>query len=93
MREVTTAHPPPSKGGKHVKFFYTTQVTSAPPTIVMFVNKPEWVHFSYQRYLENRLREQYPFEGSPLRLVFRARSEDRFADGKESKSKGKEKYG
>jgi GTPase len=79
MRDVTTQHPPPSKAGKRVKFFYTTQVSVAPPTIVMFVNKPEWVHFSYERYLENRLREQYPFEGTPVRLIFRARSEDRFA--------------
>ena len=78
MRDVITVHPPPSHNGLRVKFFYTTQVTTAPPTFVMFVNKPEWVHFSYQRYLENRLREEYPFEGSPMRLVFRARSEDRF---------------
>ncbi len=82
MRDVTTQHPPPSKSGLRVKFFYTTQVSIAPPTMVMFVNKPEWVHFSYQRYLENRLREEYPFEGSPLRLVFRARSEDRFGEVK-----------
>jgi len=80
MRDAITQHPPPSKGGKRVKFFYTTQVTVAPPTFVMFVNKPEWVHFSYQRFLENRLREAYPFEGSPMRLIFRARSEDRFGD-------------
>ncbi|MBK6710478.1 MAG: ribosome biogenesis GTPase Der [Chloroflexi bacterium] len=79
MREVTIQHPPPSSGGKRVKFFYTTQVSVAPPTIVMFVNKPEWVHFSYERYLENRLRELYPFEGTPVRLIYRARSEDRFA--------------
>ncbi|PID85679.1 MAG: ribosome biogenesis GTPase Der [Chloroflexi bacterium] len=78
MRDAITQHPPPSKGGKRVKFFYTTQVSVAPPTIVMFCNKPEWVHFSYQRFLENRLRDAYPFTGSPLRLVFRARSEDRF---------------
>lgn len=79
MREVTIQHPPPSSGGRRVKFFYTTQVSVAPPTIVMFVNKPEWVHFSYERYLENRLRELYPFEGTPVRLIYRARSEDRFA--------------
>jgi len=78
MREVTTQHPPPSNAGRRVKFFYATQVTVAPPTIVMFVNKPEWVHFSYERYLENRLRELYPFEGTPVRLIYRARSEDRF---------------
>ena len=78
MREVTAAHPPPSKGGKRVKFFYATQATVAPPTFVFFVNHPEWVNFSYTRYLENRLREQWPFSGVPVRLVFRARSEDRF---------------
>jgi len=78
MRDVTIQHPPPSNAGRRVKFFYTTQVTVAPPTIVMFVNKPEWVHFSYERYLENRLRELYPFEGTPVRLIYRARSEDRF---------------
>ena len=61
-----------------MKFFYATQASVAPPTIVFFVNKPEWVHFSYKRYLENQLREAFAFAGTPLRLVFRARSEDRF---------------
>lgn len=78
MREAVTRHPPPSKGGKRVKFFYATQPSVAPPVFVFFVNKPEWVNFSYQRYLENRLREEFPFPGSPIRLIFRARSEDRF---------------
>jgi GTP-binding protein len=78
MRDAVTRHPPPSKGGKRVKFFYATQPSAAPPVFVFFVNKPEWVNFSYKRYLENRLREQFPFPGSPIRLVFRARSEDRF---------------
>lgn len=78
MRDATVQHPPPSKGGKRVKFFYATQASVAPPTFVFFVNKPEWVNFTYQRYLENRLREAYPFPGTPIRLIFRARSEDRF---------------
>ncbi len=78
MREATTRHPPPSKSGKRVKFFYVTQASTAPPVFVFFVNKPEWVNFSYQRYLENRLREEFPFPGSPMHLIFRARSEDRF---------------
>jgi GTPase len=78
MRDAITRHPPPSKGGKRVKFFYATQASMAPPTIVFFVNKPEWVNFGYHRYLENRLREVYPFTGTPVKLVFRARSEDRF---------------
>ncbi len=80
MREATTKHPPPSKGGKRVKFFYATQPGVAPPTFVFFVNKPDWVNFSYKRFLENRLREQFAFPGTPVRLVFRARSEDRFGE-------------
>ncbi len=78
VREATTSHVPPSKGGKRVKFFYTTQPSVAPPTFIFFVNKPEWVHFSYQRYLENQLRDTFGFAGTPIRLIFRARSEDRF---------------
>jgi GTP-binding protein len=78
MREAVTRHPPPSKAGTRVKFFYATQASAAPPVFVFFVNKPEWINFSYQRYLENRLREEFPFPGSPIRLIFRARSEDRF---------------
>ena len=78
MREATAAHPPPSKGGKRVKFFYATQAAVAPPTFIFFVNKPDWVNFSYKRYLENRLREEWAFTGVPIRLIFRARSEDRF---------------
>ena len=78
MREAITTHPPPQKGGKRVKFFYMTQPSVAPPTFVMFVNKPDWVNFGYRRFLENRLREKWPFIGTPIRLVFRARSEERF---------------
>jgi GTP-binding protein len=78
MRRVTTEHTPPSKGGVRVKFFYATQPGVAPPTFIFFVNKPQWVHFGYQRYLENRLRAEFPLQGTPIRLIFRARSEDRF---------------
>lgn len=80
MRDAISRHPPPQKGGIRVKFAYVTQATVDPPTFVFFVNKPDWVHFTYQRYLENRIREEFPFLGTPIRLVFRARSEDRFSD-------------
>lgn len=80
MRDATTAHPPPQKGGARLKFFYATQAETVPPTFIFFVNKPEWVHFGYQRYLENNIRQLYPFPGTPIRLFFRARSEDRFSD-------------
>jgi GTP-binding protein len=78
LRNVTTQHPPPSKSGVRVKFFYLTQPGVAPPTFVFFVNKPQWLHFGYQRYLENQLREAFSLTGTPIRLIFRARSEDRF---------------
>jgi GTP-binding protein len=78
MRDAITLHPPPGKGCKRAKFFYVTQASVAPPTFVFFVNNPEWLNFGYKRFLENRLREQWPFTGVPIRLFFRARSEDRF---------------
>jgi len=78
MRDATMQHPPPSKAGRRVKFFYATQPSVAPPTFVFFVNKPDWINFTYQRFIENRLREQWPFIGTPIRIFYRPRSEDRF---------------
>lgn len=75
MRETLEGHPPPHRAGLQLKFYYMTQVGVAPPTFVFFVNRPEWVHFGYQRYLENRLRETFPFTGTPVKLVFRGRGE------------------
>ncbi|MDJ0753811.1 MAG: ribosome biogenesis GTPase Der [Ardenticatenaceae bacterium] len=76
LREATTKHPPPMKGRRRLKFYYGTQVGVAPPTFVFFCNYPEMIHFSYQRYLENQLREMYPFPGTHIRLVFRGRTEE-----------------
>lgn len=73
LQEAVTRHAPPSKRGKRLRFYYATQAQVDPPTFVLFVNDPQLVHFTYERYLENRLREHYPFEGTPLRLIFRAR--------------------
>ena len=77
MRDAIARHAPPGKASR-LKFFYVTQAGVAPPTFVFFVNYPELVHFTYRRYLENKLREVYEFTGTPIRLVFKARSEDRF---------------
>ena len=76
MKEATTAHPPPSKPGKWVKFLYATQVAVNPPTFVFFVNDAEGIHFSYKRYIENKLREAFSFEGTPIQLIFRTRHGD-----------------
>ncbi len=77
LRDLVARHPPPTKAGTQLKFYYGTQVAVAPPTIVFFVNRPEMVHFGYERYIENRLREQYPFTGTPVRLFFRGRTDVR----------------
>lgn len=77
MRDALLAHPPPLKAGRQLKFYYATQVAVAPPTFVFFVNRPEWIHFGYERFLENRLREAFPFPGTPVRLIFRGRSDEK----------------
>ena len=66
----------PDFNGGRLKIGYATQVASAPPTIALFVNEPEFMHFSYQRYLENRLRETFNFEGTPINIVLRRKSKD-----------------
>jgi GTP-binding protein len=73
VQESIARHHPPSKAGKRLTFYYATQPTVDPPTLVFFVNDKRLVHFSYQRYLENRIRERWGFEGTPLRLRFQGR--------------------
>ncbi|MGV3488070.1 MAG: ribosome biogenesis GTPase Der [Tuberibacillus sp.] len=67
--------PPPSDHGRRLKIFYATQVGVKPPTFVYFCNDPELVHFSYERYLENKLREAFGFIGTPIKLIARKRNE------------------
>jgi GTP-binding protein len=76
MRDIVAHHQPPTKAGTQLKFYYATQVAVAPPTFVFFVNRPDMVHFGYQRYMENRIREHFPFAGTPIRLIFRGRGDD-----------------
>jgi GTP-binding protein len=71
INRVVTAHPPPSVKGKQLKVSYVTQPGINPPTFVFFVNDPRLLHFSYQRYLENSLRQAFGFKGTPLKLIFR----------------------
>jgi GTP-binding protein len=74
LTQATRDHPPPLHRGKQIKFYYVTQGGIKPPTFIFFTNFPHAIHFSYERYLSNRLREQYGFEGTPLRLFFRGRN-------------------
>jgi len=76
LKDAVANHPPPSKPGRWLKFFYVTQADVSPPTFIFFVNDPKQVHFSYRRYLENILREQFGFAGTPVRLSFRGRDEN-----------------
>ncbi|MDQ3694281.1 MAG: ribosome biogenesis GTPase Der [Chloroflexota bacterium] len=77
LRDAVAAHPPPSKPGKWLKFYYATQADISPPTFVLFCNDPTQIHFSYRRYLENKIRETFGFVGTPIRMSFRGREEAR----------------
>jgi len=73
VERVAAEHPPASPGKGHVRILYAAQTSVAPPTFVFFTNIATTFHFSYQRYLENRLREEFGFEGTPIRIHVRAR--------------------
>jgi len=73
LSEAVRDHQPPVVQGKRLKFFYITQDGTRPPSFVIFVNRAEGVHFSYERYLGNKLREAFGFTGTPLRLYFKDR--------------------
>src|SRR5260370_4175298 len=74
VQESVRRHNPPVTNNRALKIYYATQTRVNPPTFVFFVNDPEAVHFSYERYLENRLREAFGFNGTAIRLFFRPRS-------------------
>jgi GTP-binding protein len=73
VERVSAEHPPASPGRSHVRILYAAQTAVAPPTFVFFTNVATTFHFSYQRYLENRLREEFGFKGTPIRIHVRAR--------------------
>ncbi|MEJ2046967.1 MAG: ribosome biogenesis GTPase Der, partial [Dehalococcoidia bacterium] len=75
VQQAVAAHSLPRKGNRQLKILYATQAEVNPPTFVFFVNYPQLMHFSYQRYLENRLRQSFGFEGTPIRFVFKTRGE------------------
>ena len=76
VTEAVALQQPPSDKGRRLKIFYTTQVAVKPPTFVIFVNDKELMHFSYVRYLENRIRDAFGFEGTSLKFIIRERKED-----------------
>ncbi|CAG7641355.1 ribosome biogenesis GTPase Der [Paenibacillus allorhizosphaerae] len=76
VSDAVAITPPPTDKGRRLKINYATQVAVKPPTFVIFVNDPELMHFSYQRYLENKIRAAFGFEGTPLRFFTRRKSDD-----------------
>lgn len=72
--EATLLNQPPSDKGKRLKIYYGTQTSIAPPTFTLFINDKELMHFSYQRYIENKIRENFGFEGTPIRFTYKEKS-------------------
>lgn len=76
IAEAVAMVPTPQDKGKHLRIYYATQVAIAPPQFVLFINDKELMHFSYMRYLENQLRKNFGFEGTPIRLLLREKNKD-----------------
>lgn len=76
LREALLRHQPPSHKGKQLKVYYATQVKVKPPTIQLWVNDPTLMHFSFRRFLENQIRENFGFTGSPLHFLVRSRTKE-----------------
>ncbi|MFZ1863096.1 MAG: ribosome biogenesis GTPase Der [Polyangiales bacterium] len=77
FEEVLEKHPPPTMHHRAVRLYYITQVSVAPPTFVVITNEPRGVHFSYQRYVVNQIRERFGFKGTPIRVVYRGKKRGR----------------
>ena len=75
LEDAQTRVQPPTDKGKRLKIYYMTQASTRPPTFICFVNSKELFHFSYQRYLENRIREIFSLEGTPVRMIVRERGD------------------
>lgn len=73
IMDAVAMNPTPTENQRRLKIFYATQVAVKPPTIVIFVNDPELMHFSYERFLENRIRDAFGFEGTPIKIIARSR--------------------
>jgi len=73
ITDAVAMNPAPADKGKRLRVYYATQVAVKPPTFVVFVNEPELMHFSYLRFLENRIRDAFSFEGTPIHIIARAR--------------------
>jgi len=74
LMKAQDLHSPTSKTGRLLRIYYGTQVRADPPTFMLYVNDPGLMHFTYRRFLENQVRLEYPFSGTPIRFVLKKRS-------------------
>jgi GTP-binding protein len=77
FEQVLAAHPPPPQAGRSVRLYYVTQAQIEPPTFVAVTNHPEYIHFSYKRYVQNQIRTRFAFEGVPVRVIYRKKKNKR----------------
>ena len=75
INEAIAIVQPPTDKGKRLKIFYGTQASTKPPTFIIFVNRKELFHFSYERYLVNQFRKEFDLTGTPVRIIVREKSE------------------
>jgi GTP-binding protein len=75
LQKAQDLHTPVYKTGEGLRIYYGTQVKTDPPTFMLYVNNPSMAHFTYIRFLENRIREEFPYTGTPIRLVLKPRHE------------------
>ena len=76
ISDAVRANEPPSYNGRRLKVYYSSQVSVAPPTFVLFVNSTDLLHFSYERFLENTLRKSFDFSGTPIKILTREKKKD-----------------
>ena len=76
LARATARVQPPTDKGRRLRIYYVTQPSTRPPTFVFFVNRADLFHYSYQRYLENQIRETFGLEGTPVRFIIRERGEN-----------------
>ena len=93
LSDAVNRQPPPPVKGKRPRFFYATQAAIEPPTFVLFASGSDAVHFTYRRFLENRLREAFDFGGAPMRLVVRERSRVDLEPRRRTTGKGRRSRG
>jgi GTP-binding protein len=92
MQRAQLRRPPPSRGHLRLKISFVTQAKTTTPTFAFFVNEPELVHFTYKRFLENAIRESFPFTGSPVNLLFKKKEgHEKYRVGVKGRLKGGEK--